>query len=343
MIRFRNLFFLLLAAAACSADGGEDAGKQPVALIFDTDWGPDVDDVGALAVLHALADNGEVDVLGMAISFGGNEGATSLDAVNTFYGRPDIAIANIDDERADSVPYRVALAAEFPNDIEPEEVEEPAALYRRILASQPDSSVTILTVGFLTNLRALLESEADQHSPLSGRELVEKKVALYVLMGGRFPMMVPGDYNLGIEFEASHAVLRDWPTPILFSGGEIGEAVVTGGARLRDATDESHPVYRAYEIFNDFAGRFSWDQTAVLAAVRGPAPLWDVVDEGAFEYDPDGAYRWRTDIDEDHAYLIERAPVDAVEEAIDRLMAKPPGAPLPADLEPVQNTSGTKF
>ena len=290
--------------------------------------------MGAAAVLHALADNDEVEILGMAISFGGDEGATSLDAVNTFYGRPDIPIANIDNERGDLIAYRITLADEFPNDIKPAEVEEPVALYRRLLAEQPDKSVVILTVGFLTNLQALLESLPDERSPLSGPELVARKVALYVLMGGRFPAMLPGDYNLGIEPEASHAVLTHWPTPIVFSGGEIGESIITGGDRLREATDAGNPVYRAYEVFNDFAGRFSWDQTAVLTAVRGPAPYWDVVDEGYFEYDPNGQYRWHTTPDAEHAYLVQKAPVSTVADALDRLMAKPPGAQLPTDLLP---------
>jgi hypothetical protein len=281
-----------------------------------------------------LADNGEVDILGMALSYGGDRGATSLDAVNTFYGRPDIAIASIDDQRGDTVPYRAILANEFPNDIQHEDVEDPVSLYRRLLAAEQDGSVVILTIGFLTNLEALLASEPDRHSPLDGLELVRRKVARYVLMGGRFPEMLPGDYNLGIEVTASHAVLSNWPTPILFSGGEIGEAIITGGERLEEATDATHPVYRAYEVFNDFAGRFSWDQTAVLAAVRGASPLWDVVDEGYFEYDADGQYRWRTDGDRDHAYLVAKAPIPAVADTIERLMAKPPGLPLPADLLP---------
>jgi hypothetical protein len=270
----------------------------------------------------------------MAISYAGNQAATSLDAVNTFYGRPDIPIASIDNARPDPVAYRIAIAEEFPSDITPSEVEEPVALYRRILAAQPDQSVTIISVGFLTNLAALLASQGDAVSPLTGPELVKRKVALYVQMGGRYPQQQPGDYNLGLDNASSHAVITHWPTPILFSGGEIGEQIITGTERLRDATNQDNPVHRAYEIFNDFSGRFSWDQTAVLAGVRGPAPLWDLVDEGYFEYDPDGAYRWNTVPDKDHAFLLADAPVDSVADLIESLMAKPPGAPLPPELQP---------
>lgn len=35
------------------------AQQQPKRIILDTDIGPDYDDVGAMAILHALADKGE--------------------------------------------------------------------------------------------------------------------------------------------------------------------------------------------------------------------------------------------------------------------------------------------
>ena len=58
LIRNLKRFYLLaLCCAACAPK------KQPVSLIFDTDMAPDYDDVGAMAVLHALADSGEVDIL----------------------------------------------------------------------------------------------------------------------------------------------------------------------------------------------------------------------------------------------------------------------------------------
>jgi hypothetical protein len=37
--------------------------QKPIAVIFDTDMGPDYDDVGAIALLHAFADSGSVNIL----------------------------------------------------------------------------------------------------------------------------------------------------------------------------------------------------------------------------------------------------------------------------------------
>ena len=41
---------------------------QPVKIIFDTDLGPDYDDVGALAFLHAMADSGKAEILATVAS-----------------------------------------------------------------------------------------------------------------------------------------------------------------------------------------------------------------------------------------------------------------------------------
>jgi hypothetical protein len=60
----------------------------------------------------------------------------------------------------------------------------------------------------------------------------------------------------------------------------------------------------------------------------------DVVDEGYFEYDPNGSYRWNAAPDEDHAFLLATAPAELVAALIESLMAKPPGAPLPPELQP---------
>ena len=67
------------------------------------------------------------------------------------------------------------------------QVPSAVEVYRSVLAQQPDSSVTISSIGFLTNLDDLLASGPDQHSPLSGPALVAAKVKSIVVMGGNYP------------------------------------------------------------------------------------------------------------------------------------------------------------
>ena len=65
-------------------------------------------------------------------------------------------------------------------------------VYRRVLAAQPDHSVTIASIGMLTNLYLLFQSEGDEYSPLSGIDLVAQKVEKVVYMDGGYNFRVRG-------------------------------------------------------------------------------------------------------------------------------------------------------
>ena len=73
---------------------------SPVRLIFDTDIQGDADDVGAVAVLHALADSGEAEILAMGVSSKNPWSPLCLSALNTYFGRGDIPLADARFERA---------------------------------------------------------------------------------------------------------------------------------------------------------------------------------------------------------------------------------------------------
>ena len=309
-------------------------GAEPVGVILDTDLSADVDDVGAVAVLHALADQGEAEILGMGISANDAASAPCLDALNTFYGRPDIPIGVMPGIGAESPSkYASGLAKEFPHRLaSAADSPQAATLYRRLLAGQPDRSVVFVSIGLLTNMAALLDSKPDDSSEHGGRELVAKKVRVWVCMGGTF---VSGrEFNFYSDTPATLRAVDGWPTPIVFSGFEIGQGIGTGaGLRALPATN---PVRRAYELFNGLTNRSSWDQTAVLFAVRGLAgkldDMWGVSPSGNVIVSADGADQWRDAPDRGHRYLIEKMPAADVARAIEALMVRP--APL---------TSGVHF
>jgi inosine-uridine nucleoside N-ribohydrolase len=298
----------------------------PVAIILDTDFSEDVDDVGALAILHALADLGEADILGVMISSGDGQSPRAVDAVNTFYGRPDIPIGITRTPAFyPSSRYTFDLAVDFPNDIAG--VPDAADLYREILSAQPDQSVTIVTVGFLTNLRHLLTSEADTISSLTGIELVQQKVSKLVVMGGHYPdsALHPNgvEYNFEMDAEAAHQVIQDWPTPIIFAGFELGVDIETG-APLIAATPASNPVRRAYELYTGGQNRSSWDLTAVHYAVRGTASVWQLCNQGANIVDQDGQNRWDILTIREQAYLTNSLPKDQIEMLLNDLLIQSP-------------------
>ncbi len=300
--------------------------EQPVNVILDTDMSGDCDDAGALAILHALADRGECKILATIVNRKDktNASAAAVDAINTYYGRGDLPIGT--DKRGPTdlqrtSAYAPGLRDEFPNDIGPDD-QAPDALdiYRQVLASQPDASVSICSVGALSNLADLCRSEP---------ELVRKKVRQLVIMGGEFPSSKTPETNIRTHREAAKIVAEEWPGEIIWVGFEIGHIVFTGeGLKL---TPQHNPVRRAYEL-RPFAGRPaidggqpSWDQTAVLIAVRGVEPdLWKTVTGGRVEVDADGQTTWRVDSTAQHSYVRLACPPQKVAAVIEDLMTAPP-------------------
>ena len=61
-------------------------------IIIDTDIGPDCDDVGALAMLNIYANQGLCRILGVSHCTSNPYGAGTIDVINRYYGRPDVAI-----------------------------------------------------------------------------------------------------------------------------------------------------------------------------------------------------------------------------------------------------------
>ena len=310
-------------------------------VIFDTDIGPDWDDVGATATLHALANLGEAEILAMMVSSGGHSatwGPSCLDAFNTYYGRSDIPIGVATDGPSFGSSYNQQIAEEFEQDLGTDNAWNSVELYRKVLSEQPDSSVVIITVGFMTNLAALLKSEPDDYSALNGLELVNKKVKRWVCMGGGFPS-TGGEFNFNRDAAATKYAVENWPKPILFSGFEIGSPIHTG-AKLA-LTSESNPIRRAYELAGGYVGstRSSWDQTAVLAAIRNPLLYWDLITTGYCEVGDNGSNIWHDSPDKDHSYLVKKLTNAEMVEIIDNLMANLQGLPEVHITSPVDGAS----
>jgi len=328
---FRLLCCLCLLCPMSFAEG------RSVKIIFDTDIASDVDDVGAVALLHALANKGEAEILGMAVSSSCPHGVACLDVLNTYFGRPDIPIGRVRilGERKKMLgrpsKYAGKLAEKFPHVLRDQEAKDAVQLYRGILAQQKDRDVVIVTVGFLTNLADLLASEPDERSPLAGTELVKQKVRQWVCMGGAFPE--GREFNLFIDTESSRRVLENWPTPVVFSGSDIGGDILTGEGLVQLPLNS--PVRRAYELFHGQSGknRQSWDQTAVLYAVRGLDggldSMWSCVKGGCNRMNEDGSNRWDSSCDKKHAYLKKKMPPEQVAERIESLMMELPETEAP--------------
>ena len=92
------------------------AASTPVTILFDTDIENDVDDVGAVAVLHKLADKGDARILGMGVSVSHPWSAPCLDALNTYFGRPEVPIGVPKGKAPDTgSKYARKIVEEFPH------------------------------------------------------------------------------------------------------------------------------------------------------------------------------------------------------------------------------------
>ncbi|MEI8112780.1 MAG: nucleoside hydrolase [Bacteroidia bacterium] len=326
----KHLIFLILIFILFFGFQQQSFGQkssEPVKIIFDTDMGPDFDDVGAITILHALAAKGECQILATVASDGYPFIAPTLEVFNRYFGHPEIPIGVPGpDAPSFSCPnhWNDSLVIKYLPKIKSNK-DYPSAteVYRKALASQNDKSVVIVTVGFLSNLSALLQSQPDQNSPLSGRELVALKVKKWVAMAGGFPE--GNEFNINQHTSASVNVINNWPTPILFSGFEIGVKIMTGHQVATLGSKES-PVHWTYKYClsnyekRQSENRNSWDHTAVLCAVRNPEDYFYVIGNGTFSCFPDGSNAWNPDQNSNHSFLVHKYSYSKIASILDDLM-----------------------
>lgn len=322
----RSIFILFLSLCFIST-----FSQRAVPVIFDTDIGPDYDDVGAMALLHAFADQGEATILATISCNAFETTSPTISVLNTYFKRPEIPIGIVKSNfpnQGCKQKWAQAIIAKYPHALKSnDEAMEAVALYRRILSSQPDQSVTIITVGFFTNLANLLASTSDKYSPLNGNDLVAKKVKQVVSMAAGIGKdgVSAHEFNVWADANAARKVFAAWPTPILLSGFEIGEKIITGGRLIKNESIQGSPVKEAYQVAltadSNLAGRNSWDQTAVLVAIKGYAPFFNIKKLN-FEIKEDG-----TNVlipGEKFEYLTSKMPPSEVAAVIEELMMHQP-------------------
>lgn len=348
-----------------SSESTPQTSQTPI--IFDTDMLTDFDDVGALACLHALADAGECKILATVSCTRGNASVAAVEVINSHYGRGDLPVGCAkgigvigDTGRRDghkATPAEIAkmmqqgkgghykyrkLAADYPQWVKhPDSDDAPDAntVYRRILAAQPDHSVVICSVGFLTNLRRLLETKGDEFSPLDGKALVAKKVKRWVAMALKYPR--GKEYNSMMDPESSRIVLENWPTEVVISDFEFGFDIFAG-RKLAEQAGPRNPVKDVFagnipsrgEIRKDSAkklrdcfgmgGRSAWDETAVIIAVRGIEPYCHA-ERGTYRMlGTDGENEWAPGEDGPHLRVQTKISKAQFGHVIDELICRPP-------------------
>ena len=325
----RDGTFALLTSKLMRSAAPQATVREKARVIFDTDVGGDIDDAGAFAVMHALADRGEVDILAVGVVNGHPAAVPYADALNTWYGRPDIPVGAIKAKPPfERDLFMAPIVAEYSHDLTHDRAPDVVTLYRKVLAAQPDHSVTMVVVGPATNISQLLDSGPDEHSPLSGVELVRRKVKFYSAGGngdGKLPHGKPG-FNYHMDVASARNELAKFPAEIpMVQAGGTGWTLRIGSCYWN--AEPRHIVRKSFEHY--FKGerdmdRPTWDQLRMLYACRPESrKYFETSPAGNIVIDEQGLLRWTPEPNRGRAYAYVK-DMDAVRAELTELMMHVP-------------------
>ena len=243
----------------------------PVNIIIDSDMAISVDDVGDHAMLWALANRGEVNVLAEVCSSANDYSAPLMHAIATYYGHPNVLIGahqgstpNLENSATSNYNQQMVNQFGIPGDTRAN-YPDAVTVYRQALANAPDHSVYIVANGYFEPLQGLLQSPADSISPLTGVQLVAQKVVRLVVGAGFFPS--GNEHNMRVDADAVSFVYANWPVEIVNVGVEVSQSVITGPDFSSSTTTD--PIKAAYIQSNGGNPVPGFGQVPLLFAVRG--------------------------------------------------------------------------
>ncbi|OAM88538.1 hypothetical protein AW736_17035 [Termitidicoccus mucosus] len=316
---------------------------SPVKLIFDTDMGNDVDDAVALAIIHALQNRNACELLAVTLTCPHPLAPEYVAAVNTFYGRPGIPIGINTDSPSVLKPKRQFLqiahhknpdgSLAFPYTWDASKAPRAVDLLRRTLAAADDNSIVIAQVGFSCNLAALLDTKPDAISPLNGRDLAAKKIRFLSIMAGDFSEPKEGvkkvvEFNIRHDVPAARKLADEWPTPIIWGGFEVGNAVCYPAFGIENDFGyvPSHPVRESYQSYIPTPHeRPCWDPISALYAIWPDRPYYERTPKGRVTVTPEGHTTFAEQPEgRDYCLKLDVVHAASLREIISTLASEPP-------------------
>lgn len=256
------------------------ASTRSVNVIFDTDVCRDIDDAMALAIVHAMQDRHEANLVAVTVGLNERSCAPFISALNVFYGHPNIPVGTLKtglDMKAarekgskaigrhlqgtDALAFAEFILEQRHSDgsevyprrlTDDSQAPEAVSLLRETLAKQPDQSVVMIQVGYGTNFAALLDSGSDAISKLNGSDLIKKKIRLLSVMAGEFnTKAINTGTNIYEDVPSAQKVFNEWPTPVVVSGAEVGGSISFPALSIeRDFSYASrHPIAEGYRFY----------------------------------------------------------------------------------------------
>jgi hypothetical protein len=215
--------------------------KPATAILYDSDFGRSIDSVLALALLHGFVGKMQARVSALTINYPCLEAAELCDVVETFYRKavagptapymsaPAIGVPDAHGKAVEAPALAKATLAKpwVSNITHWHDTAAPENLIRNDLAAQNDGNAVMVMTGAATNLARLLALH-------DTGPLIRAKVKMLVIAG-----------------DPDAHVLADWPTPIVFCGREIGDALLFPGKSIETdfAYVPQHPVVDAYRAY----------------------------------------------------------------------------------------------
>jgi len=267
-------------------------------LIFDTDAGSDCDDMMALAYLLYAKRHLNVDIKAVTHCVSTQYGPAAIRSFFRFFNEELPEIGKTVGGVVLEDKYCESLAKKFATEQDYEKAPDATKVLRKALATAKNKCV-ICAVGHFTNLAALLESDADEISPLSGVSLVKEKCSQFVIMAGKFVEDENGertqDWNIRWDVPSTKTFFNLSPVPIVILPSETGRDVITGEKAVIKYGDSTPLTLSFLCWLKKVAGRCSWDPMTAIYAVEGKRDFFKESGKGNVSVTDDGTTYFEAD------------------------------------------------
>lgn len=234
-------------------------------IILDTDIGNDVDDVIALAVLHALHKQGKILFDSILVSKDAEKAPVFAELFGLKMENP-VPVAKA--ERGVAIPFetylhltgiflerdpetKAKLAKDYPTS---------STLLRERLEAAEDKSIDLLTIGFLSNIGDFLDDAENA-------ALFNAKVTRVHMMAGNFEEAKP-EFNVMMDVPAFNKVLDVFEGNVNFVGFELGRVrYPESSIRTLYEAARHDMIWLSYMSYRDKPhNRQCWDPITALVA-----------------------------------------------------------------------------
>lgn len=264
-------------------------------IILDTDIGVDCDDAVALGLLLNEVKKKNCKLLAVTASTTRKGAIATIRTILEYYGASEIPYGILKGQPlvCDAMNnYAFAVLEKYGAD---DHADDATKVFRRTLANA-DGKVDLVAIGPLTNIKNLLQSNADEYSPLNGEALVKEKVGKMYIMGGAFIEnykdvdRVFTEWNILQDIPSARYVAEKFPCEMLYCPHEIGKRVMT---KMQYSDNPVWFCMKAFaisdgQIYQPEFFRQSWDPITCMVAVDEESELFSYSEYGKISIDEKG-------------------------------------------------------